>query len=614
MLLISVITDAEETADKTLVIGPDREAEIAELFADCIPENTGGWRLVSIDIPYDRIQSSFERSDGATVRLELRHRPENEQPVGQTPSFLVFVIERAKMSDDEANAVVETLTELISARDDGAFWDSAPSAVLRAPQSISAPIRSAFEDLKGKFNLEPVIAGREPALIAVRLWQLGGVVLLVLMTIFVATCIRAADRVLMSGLSAIIAAAFAIRHWLVVGGPGDFKPGVTPFEPWTVDGYGIYGPGYTAWTEVWFAIAGTSDSTLYLAGALAGALIAGPVFFIARLISGRSLVGVAASLILAVWPIHALHSATDQPASLTALLVVSALARLLAARERQSAWMLAGAWLSIALAATTRPEQGLAILPFAIFVFVDPKSRRLQATGPMLMLALALVGCVAESLLLSSTSNSRSIVWARYLNPSAWGGLAFDNALLPPTSNPILTVLTLVGTAAAIHWTRWRAVLLLATAVIPLLLVATFYADGAGFVIHRYEIPMLSIAAVFAGCGAAEIQARTRLAWAGPISVLAAIVFGVWDLTSPSTEPTFRAEYRLFRESLTEIPAGTTLVKVRWLGDRGLHVPRYLSRVLDLDHRWVSFADLPQQAVDGGARRCRLERDWRSTS
>ncbi len=79
---------------------------------------------------------------------------------------------------------------------------------------------------------------------------------------------------------------------------------------------------------------------------------------------------------MALWPIHARMSPTNDEGSLIALLVISSLALVIAAGRTKSSLLLVCGWIAGCLGATIKPEVALALPPIGILVLVMPETRR----------------------------------------------------------------------------------------------------------------------------------------------------------------------------------------------------------------------------------------------
>ncbi|NMC70297.1 MAG: hypothetical protein GYA57_09555, partial [Myxococcales bacterium] len=340
-------------------IGPGREAEVTALFGAVGSGETAGWTVGDIAIRPDRIDADLGLPDGSTAVVELRHPAAAPAGAGRTPSFAVVVL-----AGDPG--VGPALARALAARDDGAFWERVAAA---GTSHASGP---------GLVRL---------------LWPAGlaGLALLLVIPLLRRRPWRDAEawRALLE-IVALAAAAFLVRRVLFPAGPGNLRSHLPDPSSGAAELF-PFGPGYGGWIRLWFAAAGADDGTAFLAGALAGALTVAPVYVLGWFGTGRRGCGVAAAIALAVLPIHARLSPTDDPFALVGLLVAVALACVVAAERYASRALLLAGWLAAGLAATTRPEAALALPPLAVLVSVQPATRRLQRQPLDLLLAAAVL-------------------------------------------------------------------------------------------------------------------------------------------------------------------------------------------------------------------------------
>jgi hypothetical protein len=345
----------------------------------------------------------------------------------------------------------------------------------------------------------------------------------------------------------------------------------------------------------WFALLGANDSVAFFAGALAGALTVIPAYMLGWLGGSRRAFGLAAGVAIALWPIHARLSPTDDPASLIGLLVISSLALIFSARHTKSGVLLIGAWLAGALAATIRPEPVLSLLPLAGLVVLMPDLRRLQMRFHVLVISamvlavagLAVVAAVIEAMTNYSPTSSLNLEAAGRLL-----GLHGGSILFPPRTPLLLGVLFLAGLGYMLYQTRGRAILWLCLGFFPAVPTARFAAPD--IITARYQFALIPVGAVFAGIGAVWLgtllakrfqRARRFLL---PVAAAIPIVFACLHLVAPPPEPTFRLEYEFFRKNIEKIPSGCRIIHITWWHtDLGLRVPVHLSQLLDLKHTWI---------------------------
>jgi hypothetical protein len=559
-------------------IGAGHEAEVSALFEVLGHGETSGWTVGDIAIRPDRIRAALRLPDGTPAAVELRHPAAAPPGASRTPSFAVVVAAGPA-------AVGPAVARALAPRDDGRFWG--PTGVLTTPATPPTPSR--------RFG--------QPA------W-LVGLAALVLLLAFVTVRRRpwrdpVAWRTLLE-IAALVAAAFVVRRVLFPAGPGNFRshlpdPSSAPAE------LSPFGPGYESWIRLWFAVAGVDHRAAFLAGALAGALTVAPAYLLGWFGTGRRACGLAAGIALVVLPIHARLSPTDDPASLVGLLAAIALACVVAAERLASPALLAAGWLAAGLAATTRPEAALVLLPLGTLVLVQPVTRRLQRRPVDLLLAAGVLVTVAWLVLTvalpaASVLSSGGGGW-----PDAWSlarllGVAGGSALGPPHSPLAVGLLALLGLVVAVRVTRGRALLWLAAGILPALPTAAL--AGPYDVTTRYQAALLPVAAVLLGVGAVWLGDRALDRWprlrgllvrGGAVVAVGLPVLAAFD---PPPEPTFRLEYAFFEEHLVEVPRGCRILRLRLDGDFGLEPPALLSTLRGLGHVWVDAADTPDPDND----------------
>lgn len=432
-------------------------------------------------------------------------------------------------------------------------------------------------------------------------WQAG---LLLLLGLLSATALRRKiwrhpDALrLLAEIGGTVLLAFLVRWLLLPVGPGNLYSQLPdPAHP--PAHFEHFGPGLGAWALGWFWLLGADDRVAFLAGALAGSLTVIPVYCLARLASPHRLAGLLAGTLLALWPIHARLSATDDQSVLIALLLAAAVALVVAAdRAGGGSWLLA-AWLAAGLAATTRPEPALALAPLGLLVLLQPTSRRLQLR-PLVLAGSALVLALTGLVLYYTISKALR----GGFDPS--GGLraehllrllGFDggSVLVPPRSPWLLTVCFSLGAAAALVAGRGRPALWLAAGWLPALPTASLARDD--FITARYQMALVPMAAAATVVGLIWLGGRMARRWprlSRPVvPALAAVplLAAAWGCLQPPPEPTFRREYRFFRSHIEEIPDDCRLLLVRWNVDLGLGPPTHLTRLLATGHSWLAVSD-----------------------
>lgn len=554
------------------VIEAGREAEIQALFSDISTGDTQGWRVRDIHIPYDRIRATFLGSGDREVLLEFRFPAKDQSAVASTPSFEVFVVRIKNTPEAEAIAFARRVAESAGVRDDGKFWQ-----------------KRASDESAGFWGK-----------IAMVLWLFSFwcvVFLVVLFTVRQRPWKQKESLRALCEMGILFLLAFMVRWLLQDPGPGNLYtrlpiPSASPVD------FPLFGPGYGGFMLGWFVLLGSSDTVAFFAGALSGSLTVVPVYILGWLGGGKRLVGLAAGVALALWPIHVSLSPTDDPASLIALLLVSSLALVLAAERTGSATLLVCAWLCGALAATVRPEPALSLLALGALVLWIPGIRRTQlripvfiVTAAILTLAsLALTATVTKAMLFFSPTSSLTL--------RSLGKLLFADGgsiLLPPRTPLLLGLLAWLGIGVMVLKTKGKAALWYCVGLLPALPTANM--ANPDLVTARYQLQLVPVAAVFLGFA---------LVWLGgiiikrlppygkfllPAAAAVPIAFAVIPLINPPEEPTFRLEYAFFRKHIEEIPKGCQILRVRWNVDLGLGPPIHLSGLLGLGHTWITPSD-----------------------
>ena len=551
-------------------IPPGREPSVQALFGDCCQGETGHWRLGNIEIPSDRIRAHFKRDDGAAVSIELRFRQLGVQRDAETPSFDVFVVRREGLDAPSARAFARALARAIARQDRGDFW--------------------------GKLSRPGNESHGRPGVLATYLWQGAFLALLALLLLAAigSRPLRGSEpRLALVELGLLLALALWVRWSLVLAGPANLYSRLP--SPWGPDpAFPTFGPGFDGWILLWYRLAGVRESTPFLAGAVAGALTVIPAYLLGWLGAGSRRAGLISATVLAVWPIHALHSTTDDfPSLLGLLLAISAASALLAAKAGSKP-LLVAAWLAGGLAATVRPEAALSLAPLGALVLADPNSRRLQRSPlPAAITALILGATLLALLKPVSHATAHLSPWAS-LHPSQLAkllGAGGSSLLGPPHSSWLLTALFAAGLPFLWRSMSWRGLLLLLLGLASA--VPTLALAGPGFITARYQIPLAAFAAMTIGVGLdsmARFLAPRLGSWSRAALPIAGLALGAAlarPLTLPAPEPTFRLEYRFFRRALEQIPAGCLLVRPRWSVDLGLEPPTHLTRLGGVGHAWV---------------------------
>lgn len=432
-------------------------------------------------------------------------------------------------------------------------------------------------------------------------WQLG---LMALVGLLLATGLRRriwrhpeALRIL-AELAGLVAVAFMVRWLLLPVGPGNLYSQL-PDSTHPPAHFERFGPGLGAWALGWFWLLGVGDRVIFFAGAVAGSLTVIPVYCLARLSSPQRLAGLLAGALLALWPIHARLSATDDQSVLIALLLAGAMALVVAADRAAAGSLLLAAWLAAGLAASTRPEPALALAPLGLLVLLQPTSRRLQLKPLLLagsVLVLTLTGLVLYytiSTALRGGFDPSGVLRAEHLFRLL--GVDGGSVLAPPRSSWLLTICFAIGAAAALVAGRGRPALWLAAGWLPALPTASLANDG--LITARYQLALVPMAAAATAVGLVWLGGRLSRRWprlsrpAVPVLVAVPLLAAAWGCLQPPPEPTFRREYRFFRNNIKQIPENCRLLEVRWDVDLGLGPPTHLTRLLATGHSWLAVSD-----------------------
>ncbi len=565
----------------TYIIEAGREAEIEALFGGIGQGDSAGWQVPDIEIPKDHIRAHLSGPDGESLVIDLRDRQGRKDALGTTPSFELFLVNSHGLDEQTRKLLIRSVTQSIAGKDSGEFWHmiAAPAANL----SPSSP-NPWFSSI-GAFATIGWMAA---------FWIL--VILVIFVTLRRKPWREVEHRRVLIELAVLTIAAFCIRQWLMIPGPGQMVSRL-PDPSAAPSGYPQFGCGFGGWILGWFWIFGSNDSVAFLAGAVSGALTVIPTYVLAWLGSGKRMAGLAAGVAIALWPIHARLSPTDDAGGLLALLVISSLALVISSGRLRSGTLLFCGWLAGCLAATTRPELSLALLPLGVIILVTPSIRNIQFR-PAVLVPTALLGlltCLAVySAGIEAMSGGFSPLFCA-TNSEARG--LFDlfggrSILAPPRTPWPLTVMFLSGLIVSVFRTRGRTILWLCLGLLPALPTACF--SRTDIVTARYQLQLVPMGAALAGmCAAwmwaAMVKIQPRFGrWVAILAAAAAIIVTAKPLVFRPPEPTFKLEYNFFRNNIGKVPAGCRIVRISWhYGDIGLRVPTYLTRLLGLDLSWV---------------------------
>ncbi len=571
------------------VIGPGREAEVQALFRSVGTDATSGWRVTDLLISQTEIQASLVGPDGATLGLALVHPSQADSRL-ETPSFRVLLRNSSGLPGSQLQAILERLAGQVAQVDRGDFW--LDSALQNAERGRPPPRESSRWTAWEIGNL------------SWSAWMLlwAGVILAVLFRL--RPWASREGRAVLLDLLWLVALAWVLRDLIAPAGPGNLYSRV-PVPPFPNSDLPFFGPGFHAWLMPWFYLMGPSDDLIFSLGAVMGSLAIVPVYLLTRTLSGSRVASLAASLLLATWPVHLFLSPTDDSTVLVATFIATGLVFLWQAQARAARLMLLGTWLSLSLAATTRPDAALAMLPVMALVFADPTLRRLQLSLPALLLTAALAAWVLAcewATLVEATSTFARTGASRPVDLLKLFGSEHASIFYPPYSLWAVVALALGG--LAVSWRRgggYRLTLSLLASLLPAL--ATLKMLGEDPVTKRYQLSVIPLAACSAGLaiGWLSDQLSRRVpgrSWAG--WALAAIVvagLGSWGVLAPVDEPTYRLEYRFFRAHLASVPQGCRIVRPVFDEDLGLNSPEHLSAFLGLSHRWIRPEELSEPST-----------------
>jgi hypothetical protein len=565
----------------THIIEAGREAEIESLFSGIGQGNTAGWQVPDIEIPKDRIRAHLSGPHGEKLVIELRDNQGRKDAAGSTPSFELFVVSSHGLDDQARTLLVRNVAQAIANKDDGEFWHLIASPAANLSPSRPNPWFSSLGAL------------------ATLAWMAAFWSLLILGLVFALRrkpWKEPEQRRILIEIAVLTIAAFIIRQWLMIPGPGQMvsrlpEPSAPP------SGYPQFGCGFGGWILGWFWIFGSDDKIAFMAGAVAGALTVIPVYFLAWFGSGSRWAGLAAGAAMVLWPIHARLSPTDDAGGLIALLLISSLALVISSGRFKSGSLLFLGWLAGCLAATTRPEMSLALLPLGVIVLITPSIRKIQfrplVLAPTILLGLLTCMAVYTASIEAMSGGFSPLFCATNSEARGLFDLFGGRSILAPPRTPWpFTVLFLAGLVVSLFRTRGRTILWLCIGLLPALPTACF--SRTDIVTARYQLQLVPLGATLAGMCVAwlwEAMLRIRPRFGSFLVILAAsaaAVIAAKPLVFRPLEPTFKLEYRFFRENIGKVPAGCRIVRISWpYGDIGLRVPTYLTRLLGLDLSWV---------------------------
>ncbi|NOZ84935.1 MAG: hypothetical protein GXP49_01475 [Deltaproteobacteria bacterium] len=579
--------------DKGLfVIEQGREAEIQSLFEPFYSKDSK-WKVDSIQIPFDRIHATLRGPAGSSLVLELLGRGQGRNAVALSKSFDFILSGYNNISEDEAMLVAVHIAAVIGKRDKGGFFR-------KKVETIQA-IRGGASWFSSTAGLSSI------------LWVAGMAVLSALF--FISLILnRGSGRAIFTpwtgiALIAVIAAAFIARWFMATHGPANFYSHLPCLSRPPIDLQG-YGPGYFGWILPWFLALGQSDRTAFLAGAIAGTVTVLPVYIIGKELFQSRFAGLAAAACLALWPIHARLSPTDDPWIVVGLLLATSLASAMAGIEHKSGVLLVAAWLSSALACATRPEAALSVVFLGLFILSSKKGQRLQRK-PLVIAGTILA--MAPALVSVWWTGSRACSYFPFWRSLAPWSLArlfglHKGSVLFPDRTPLSFLLVLA--IGSILWIvlpgghgnkagkeKRTILLILLFGLAPAIPTASL--AGPGLVTARYQVPLVIMAAVIIGGILCKLNNMVGFRAPSMLSpgnlVLAGLVSaGLLNLGAHRPQPTFRSEYEFFRDNIEKVPKGCRILEVQWRQDLGLAPPKRFSCFLGLKHKWIRAASLPK--------------------
>ena len=327
-----------------------------------------------------------------------------------------------------------------------------------------------------------------------------------------------------------------------------------------------FGPGALGVQRLLFAVLPLSDTTLFRAGAVAGALAVPLTMGIALrvgLSQGAALMG---GLLLALLPLHLRVSVSGGAHIWSSLAQLAALWLWLGGvQQRRLAW-LGTAGLFALLAAVTRIDSFAQLLlpPLIGLLLSDaPRDRWLWKVSATWLLLWLLTGILAYfAIVLPSHHPAPPLQGIEHAARALLSQFARASAQ-PPHWLPAWTVLLAVAGLASAAWKR-RPLLLATLAVLLLTFVPLGRTlEREGLVTGRYFCFVLCWLALVAGLGADAVLARVRRP--RPRWIVAGLLLLLAALSAPQplgTRYAFQDEYDFLRRTTARLPAGCTVTQV----------------------------------------------------
>ncbi|HUU01980.1 MAG TPA: hypothetical protein VM425_11090 [Myxococcota bacterium] len=589
---VSILAIAlQMVSGQTAVIETGREAEIEAMFSGVGAEAATGWRVANIAIEHDHIRAELSGPRNELVILDFVHPGRGHEHVAQTDSFDVVLSKAEGIEPDRAVEIARKIAARVNQKDPGGFWkkfSSQPDIPSPAEPYSPPSLRNRLEEFLSS-----------PVGIAALAWiagLLGLVALLAIETVRRRPWKNSETKRALIEMGLLVGVALFLRWMLVDAGPANQVIRLpSPFGP--PGEYPELGTGLCAWVFGWTSLLGTNDMTLFFAGALAGAVTVVPVYLLGWRVSGSRLAGLVSGLAIAVWPVHAWLSPTDDPAVVISLLSAVAVAAVVTAGRVASAILLVAGWLALVLAAAFRPEPALGWLPLGLMILCDPASRRLQFRPTALCASILVIAAGMAEIYLPviNAMGYQSPLCSLQEFAGLLGLVGSDSILLPPRTPFVLSCLFITGLVLAARASRGRTILWLLVGLLPA--VPTAGLASTDLVTARYQLALVPFAAVFAGVGGlwvADHAARlfeSQRRWIPAAFGALITLVSLYALCHRPPEPTFRREYKFFRENLAKVPAGCRIVHVgSWDADLGMMIPAHLSRWLGLGHHWIDPA------------------------
>lgn len=327
-----------------------------------------------------------------------------------------------------------------------------------------------------------------------------------------------------------------------------------------------FGPGALGVQRLLFAVLPASDTTVFGAGAVAGALAVPLTMAIALrvgLSQGAALMG---GLLLALLPLHLRVSVSGGAHIWSSMAQLAALWLWLGGVQQRSLAWLATAGLFALLATVTRIDCfAQLLLPplIGLLLAETPRDRWHYKASVTWLLLWLLSGALAYfAIVLPSHHPAPPLQGIEHAARALLSQFARASAQ-PPHWLPAWTLLLAVAGLASAAWKR-RPLLLATLAVLLLTFVPLGRTlEREGLVTGRYFCFVLCWLALVAGLGADALLARVRRP--RPRWIAAGLLLLLAALSAPQplgTRYAFQDEYDFLRRTTARLPAGCTVTQV----------------------------------------------------